>query len=82
MLLDPDILGKPNEGFHKDRIFGLAQNDVLGTLGLAFIVSVIWKLDFWNVLIGLVILAIVLHFLFRVNTALNVALFGMWERKS
>ena len=40
-----DVLGKPNEGFHKGRIniFGLslASNDFLGTFGLAFIATIL-----------------------------------------
>ena len=40
-----DVLGKPSEGFHKDRIniFGLslASNDFLGTFGLAFIATIL-----------------------------------------
>ena len=40
-----DVLGKPSEGFHKDRIniFGLslASYDFLGTFGLAFIATIL-----------------------------------------
>jgi prepilin signal peptidase PulO-like enzyme (type II secretory pathway) len=67
------IFGKPNEGVHKYRLFGMGLVDLIGTLLLAIILKLfINKLKDENIIIlFLVIFAIgqVLHFLFGVNTA-------------
>lgn len=34
-----DIAGIPREGFHSSRFFGMALNDILGTILLAYISS-------------------------------------------
>lgn len=34
-----DIFGKPYVGFHKERFFGYALNDTIGTIIISFIVQ-------------------------------------------
>ena len=77
--LDPDLLGKPGEGFHKERLFGFARNDLVGTVLIAILISYLGN---WNVFVVfgiLMLIAIYAHWLFRVNTTLNVAIFGEQE---
>lgn len=62
-----DIFGKPGEGPHKDRIFGFASIDILFTLIAALLIPGDKVRNF----IFLMILAIILHTLFGVETALN-----------
>ena len=82
------LFGSPNRGIHSIRIFGLAAIDVLFTLIGAFIlaygISMVAPpnfMSFTHILIyttiGFFGLGILAHILFRVNTALNVKLFGM-----
>lgn len=69
-----NIFGKPNEGIHKYRIFGMAFFDILGLLLLTIIISKHFRHDFIQVLICLTLLTILIHYLFCVPTALNVAI--------
>jgi hypothetical protein len=70
------IFGKDKEGFHSWRFANVAVLDVLGTLGLAFVLSKVFKVYYWCSLLGLFVLAIVLHRLFCVNTTINMLVFG------
>ncbi len=73
-----DALGRPAQGVHAPRLFGLAAFDLLATAALAwllarrsgsmFAVSLVFVL--------LIILAVAAHELFCVQTRLNAALFG------
>lgn len=71
-----EIFGKPYEGFHKDRIFGLAFNDVIGTVIIALITSYYYNIEMYKVIIFSLIFIVIIHRLFCVDTALNVALIG------
>lgn len=76
-----DILGVPKEGFHSTRLFGFARNDILGTFGIALIITIIFYrktlfTSFIIISILLFILAIFLHRLFCVNSTLNKMIFG------
>lgn len=68
------ILGIPEKGFHAIRLFGLALNDMLGTIGLAFIVTYIYEVSLWKSLLGMFVLGEVLHYLFGVQTAFLTAI--------
>lgn len=66
-----DIFGKPNEGAHKYRIFGLAAVDLGMTIILAILIAR-WKR--WNILIVfavLMILGLIMHKIFCVQTKLT-----------
>lgn len=68
-----DILGKPNLGFHAARIGPFALWDIVGTLGIAFLLN--WSIgangikQFIQIALALFILGEILHWLFCVNTA-------------
>lgn len=71
-----DIFGKPKTGFHSFRIFDIAVNDLFGTIAIAALLSYSLKYDFLVILFILLILGIVLHRLFCVNTTINKLIFG------
>jgi hypothetical protein len=70
-----DILGKPKEGLHKYRLFGVAIFDVILTIFGALIIAYIFNISFWITLIVLFILGIILHRLFCVRTTVDKILF-------
>lgn len=68
-----DVLGKPNEGIHSYRFFNVAILDVLGTILIAFAISLFfeYKYAFPIITFILFLLGIILHWLFCVNTTIN-----------
>lgn len=68
-------LGKPGEGVHSARLFGLAIFDVLLTAGAAWLVAARADVSFLVVFFILLLIGILLHEAFCVRTALNTALF-------
>lgn len=64
-----DVLGKPNEGFHKERLFGMARNDLLGTIAISVIIGLLLKKNILLVFIIIFLLGVLLHILFCVDTA-------------
>jgi hypothetical protein len=71
-----DIFGAPGTGVHSHRTFGLATVDLFGTVAIAAGISWYYDYSFLLVLVILLVLGIILHYLFRVDTAFNVLLFG------
>ena len=73
-----DLFGKPREGSHKYRIpfIDLALVDIALTVLAGFLAVKFTEFSPISVFIFLLILAIVSHKIFCVDTALNVALFG------
>lgn len=71
-----NIFGKPKTGFHSLRLFDIAINDLLGTIAISGLISYYLKYNFLLVLIILLIIAIILHRLFCVNTTINKLIFG------
>lgn len=79
-----DIFGKPNEGVHSDRLLGVARVDLLGTVGIAGIISVFTsyylKENFFKVFIILFLIlfliGIIFHRFFCVDTTFNKLIFG------
>lgn len=72
-----DIFGKPNEGVHSYRVFGVASVDLVLTILVAFVIK--YFVPSWSfilIIISLFILAIIVHKLFCVETALNKFIFG------
>jgi len=63
------ILGIPEKGFHATRLFGFALNDMLGTIGLALIVTYMYEVPLWKSIVGMFVLGEVLHYAFGVQTA-------------
>jgi hypothetical protein len=74
-----NIFGKPGEGPHKHRIFGVAAVDLLGTVLIAVLIGM-WKkysiVGIAALFIGLMILSLILHRLFCVETTLTKKVFG------
>ncbi len=65
-----NIFGEPGKGFHKDRIFGLALWDLVGTIIIIIILS--HYMDHAIIIIPLA--TILIHKLFCVDTAFNKAI--------
>lgn len=72
-----NILGKPNEGPHKYRIFGLAAVDLGLTVAVVILITLAFHLNFFAVFIFAMLLAVVVHRYFCVNTTINKAIFGV-----
>ena len=74
-----DMFGKPNEGLHKYRFLGIAIIDFVLTIIIALLLTWLfgWRWQkFIFIFIALMVLAILLHKLFCVDTALNRDIFG------
>lgn len=73
-----DILGTPNVGLHSYRILNIAIFDVIGTFIIAYLIVYFNpEYKFWKVSIILLILGIILHRIFCVNTTINKLIFGI-----
>lgn len=71
-----DIFGKPNEGAHKHRLFGVAAVDLIGTVVISYLIARWLKKSFWLIFIIAMLLGVFLHKLFCVDTALNKKIFS------
>jgi uncharacterized membrane protein YcaP (DUF421 family) len=71
-----NIVGEPRKGIHSIRLFDFAIIDILGTVGLAFILSKITGISFLLSFLIWILIAIFLHWLFCVDTKLNMYIFG------
>jgi len=70
------IFGNPSEGVHAYRIFGVAAVDLSLTILAAYFISEHFKTHFVYTLIVILLLGIVVHRLFCVNTTINKLVFG------
>ena len=70
-----NIFGKPDTGIHSLRLFNFAIVDVLGTIGIAYILTLFTTIRFPIALAGLFLLGIILHHVFCVRTTLEKILF-------
>lgn len=71
-----NIFGEPNKGFHSVRLFDIAIYDFFGTILISGLLSYSLKYNFFIILILLLILGIIMHRLFCVNTTINKLIFG------
>jgi len=72
-----DIFGKPNEGVHSYRLFNIAIVDMIFTIIGTYLLSLYFKnYNFFTILFVLLVLALLLHKLFCVDTTVTVAVFG------
>ena len=71
-----NMFGKPNEDFHKYRLFNIAIVDVIATLLVAWVIQKISKLSFIKILLVLFIISIIAHHMFCVETTVDKLLFG------
>lgn len=74
-----NIFGKPNAGIHKYRFLNIAIVDFIETVIAAWILSYFLKYPFWQILLGLFIVGIILHRLFCVRTTIDKLLFPYSE---
>ena len=65
------VFGEPGKGVHSLRIFGFALVDVLLTIIVAFAIAHYFNKNVIVVFIVLLAIAVFLHWLFCVDTALN-----------
>lgn len=65
-----DIFGKPGEGVHKYRIFGLAAVDLILTIFAAVFLAKQTGKNFFLIFGVLMFLSVIFHSLFCVDTAL------------
>ena len=66
-----DLFGAPNTGSHKYRLFNIAVIDVIATLLLAYFISYQTQHPFWIIAILLILLSVIVHREFCVNTTLT-----------
>ena len=75
-----NMFGKPGQGVHSYRFMNIAVVDVLLTILGAWLIHRYFirqlKLDFWQILVLLFVLGIVMHRLFCVNSTINMMIFG------
>ena len=71
-----EIFGKPNEGAHSYRLFDVAIVDLIATALVSGIISLAFNKNFIVILLILLLLGIILHRLFCVNTTINKLIFG------
>jgi hypothetical protein len=71
-----NILGEPNTGVHRYRLFGLAIVDVLMTILLAVLISYFFKYSLLVTSLILFVLGIILHRLFDVRTTIDTLIFN------
>ncbi len=67
-----NIFGEPKKGVHKYRVANLAIFDVFGTVVGAWIISYAFGFKFWIVLGALFLLGIILHWIFGVDTTVQL----------
>jgi len=68
-------LGKPGKGFHV-HFLGIAIFDLLATILICVGIWKITGINFWLILLVIMILTIIIHRIFCVNTTLNKLIFG------
>ena len=71
-----DILGAPGTGTHAWRVGPFAARDILLTFVLGAVVAFLFGIGFWRATALLFLFSITLHWVFCVDTAVNVFLFG------
>lgn len=69
--------GVEGQGFHSYRVLNIAVFDFIGTIVIAWLISLMFNIHFGYVLVTAFALGIVLHRVFCVNTTINKILFGV-----
>lgn len=70
-----DIFGKPKQGIHSYRIFGMAFVDLFLTFVLAYLIYIYTKYSYLSIFLFLIILSIIIHKLMCVDTTLTKLIF-------
>lgn len=71
-----DLFGKPGEGLHKYRVLGFAAVDFIVVIGAAVLISFFMHWNFVFVMAGLIIIGVAVHRVLKVDTTLNVMIYG------
>jgi len=71
-----NIFGKEGEGAHSIRFLNIAIVDLVFTIIGALLISYFTNTNFFIIFIILMLMAIILHRLFCVNTTINKLIFG------
>ena len=71
-----NVFGIPGQGIHSYRFFNIAIMDLIMTLIFSFIISYIFKINFYYVSLFTLIMGIILHKLFCVRTTIDKLLFN------
>jgi hypothetical protein len=71
-----DVFGKPGEGAHSYRFFGIAIVDFLMTVLAALIFAYYLKWNVWYTLLGFFAAGILAHKAFCVRTTFDKMIFG------
>lgn len=71
------MFGKEREGVHAVRLFDIAIIDVIGTVLIAILISLVTKIHVAICTVVLFVVAIGAHRLFCVNTKINTMIFGI-----
>lgn len=75
-----NALGTPRKGFHSYRVLDIAVFDVILTLGLAWLVTLLFpKLTFLKACLIMFGLGIIFHKVFCVDTTINRLLNGAFQ---
>ena len=69
------IFGRPGEGVHSYRLFGLAVVDVIATIVGALLAAWTFRWNIWITLVGFFLAGIIAHRLFCVRTTVDKILF-------
>jgi len=64
-----NALGEPGKGVHAARIFGISQNDLLMTIGVAIITAYLFNISFLVSFAAWFITGEILHYYFGTHTA-------------
>ena len=71
-----NIFGQPGQGFHNHFGTPVAIGDLVATMGIAYFISRRYKYPYLKTFAGTMLVAITVHKMFCVDTALNNFLFG------
>jgi len=70
-----DLFGIPGQGIHAFKIYGISVWDTLITIACALVIAWTTGWGYWQTIIGVFLLGIVVHKLFCVRTAVDKMLF-------
>jgi fatty acid desaturase len=70
-----NLLGKPNTGLHKYRLFNIAVFDVAVVVFVCYIIAFYTKYNFWITLVIVFLSGIIIHRIFCVRTGVDKILF-------
>ena len=73
------IFGKEGEGVHSYRLLNIAIVDVVSTVIGAILFSYLFKINYFISLIFLFLLGILLHYLFCVESTINMYIYSLFK---